>query len=476
MMTINPFALIRPLVLIAFLLILIASQLFWLRQLRHWGKSLIANQRLRRCLAAAAVTLLILLFAYNLRGLLPRAAVAWSARNPGATHLTPEAALLQAPFCWWIFGSVLSFAMVILFSVFDRLARAGLWTYRRLIYVGTGCRAPASRGTWRVDLSRFNREARRYASPDQHSPYGGRPPAGRLGRPPQQLARRRFLQRTAVAASAAPFVAGAYGLFYGRLNLETAHRQIRLRRCPKAFEGFRIAQLSDLHIGPFMSSEEIRRYVDIANRLKPDLVVLTGDYITWDPTTQGAAVEALAGLRAPFGTFGCLGNHELWTRTEDSITSLFAAQGIRILRQECVPIQVQNEALNLIGVDFQTRSRSRMRRRIIGLVNTYLEAVEELVLPGTLNILLSHNPNTFDRAAELGIDLSLAGHTHGGQVVLEFVHPDLSPGRLITPYVQGWFEKRDAQLYVNRGIGTIGIPIRLNARPEITLFELTREA
>ena len=93
---------------------------------------------------------------------------------------------------------------------------------------------------------------------------------------------------------------------------------------------------------------------------------------------------------------------------------------------------------------------------------------------GTANILLSHNPNTFDRAAELGIDLSLAGHTHGGQVTLEFVHRGLSPSRLITPYVAGWFQKPGGQLYVNRGIGTIGVPIRIGAPPEITVYELVR--
>ena len=95
-------------------------------------------------------------------------------------------------------------------------------------------------------------------------------------------------------------------------------------------------------------------------------------------------------------------------------------------------------------------------------------------LPDTANILLSHNPNTFDRAAELGIDLSLAGHTHGGQVALEYISPDLSPARLITPYVRGWFRKGGSQLYVNRGIGTIFSPVRFGSPPEITLYELNR--
>jgi uncharacterized protein len=106
---------------------------------------------------------------------------------------------------------------------------------------------------------------------------------------------------------------------------------------PKAFEGFRIAQLSDFHISPFMTADEIRRCVTITNALKADLVVLTGDYLADDPTAAAEVVQAVAGLRAPYGVFGCLGNHEIYTETEDSITRLFAAEGIRILRQERVP-------------------------------------------------------------------------------------------------------------------------------------------
>ena len=126
----------------------------------------------------------------------------------------------------------------------------------------------------------------------------------------------------------------------------------------------------------------------------------------------------------------------------------------------------------MIGVDYQTRGPFAPPHDEI--VKQYLEGVETLVLPGAVNILLSHNPNTFDRASELGIDLSLAGHTHGGQVALEYVSPDLSPARLITHYVRGWFQKGKSQLYVNRGIGTIFSPVRFGSPPEITLYELKR--
>ncbi len=338
-------------------------------------------------------------------------------RRPSATRMTWYDALIAAPFAWWAISSLLAFLIALL-----------LWPLRRA--------------------------------------------AGATGAPGAQ-GRRQFVERAAAAAVAAPFVAGAYGLLYGRLNLQVTRPRIRLAHLPKAFHGFRIAQLSDIHIGPFMSEDQIRRYVRIANGLKPDLIALTGDFVTWDPATQQAVVQALAGLRAPFGVFGCLGNHEAWSGTEDSITRMLQQVGIRILRRERVSIAASGASFNLIGVDFETRRH--MGPGSQRFVPRYLEGAESLVLPDTANILMSHNPNTFDRAAELGIGLSLAGHTHGGQLALEFVSPEIAPSRLVTPYVAGWFQKPGGQLYVNRGIGTIGVPIRVGAPPEITVYELAGE-
>jgi len=335
-------------------------------------------------------------------------------RRASPTTLTWYDALISAPWAWWVASSVVAFLLAIL-----------LWPVRRLARSTGALRSPG---------------------------------------------RRQFLERTASVVVAAPFVAGAYGLLYGRLNLEITQRRIRLARLPKAFAGFRILQLSDIHIGPFMPEDQIREYVRIANDLKPDLIALTGDFVTWDPSTQRAVVSALTSLHAPFGIFGCLGNHEAWSHTEDSITRMFQQVGIRILRGARVPVSTQGESFNLIGVDFETRRH--MAPGSEKFVRTYLEGVESLLAPDTVNILMSHNPDTFDRAAELGIDLSLAGHTHGGQVALEFVSPEIAPSRLVTPYVAGWFQKPGGQLYVNRGIGTIGVPMRIGAPPEITVYEL----
>jgi predicted MPP superfamily phosphohydrolase len=282
--------------------------------------------------------------------------------------------------------------------------------------------------------------------------------------------RRVFLERTAKVATTAPFFAGAYGLLYGRLNLETTMQKIPMPRLPAAFEGFRIAQLSDIHIGPFMPEEQIRKYVEMTNAMKPDLTVLTGDFVSFDARTQYAVVDALSGLKAPFGVFGCLGNHDAWSGVERSITELFRQRGVRILRGEAVPIRIQGEAINLIGTDFQSSRRFGPSAPVSNLLGN----IAPLIARDRVNILLSHNPDTFDRAAELGVELSMAGHTHGGQAALEFISPEIAPSRLVTPYVAGWFRKPGGQLYVNRGIGTIGVPIRIGAPPEITIYQLTR--
>jgi predicted MPP superfamily phosphohydrolase len=168
--------------------------------------------------------------------------------------------------------------------------------------------------------------------------------------------------------------------------------------------------------------------------------------------------------------WGCLGNHDAWSGVEASITELFRRAGVRMLRGENVSIVSGGESFNLIGVDFQSARRFGPSPPVQPLLGN----IEHLVDHARTNILLSHNPDTFDRAAALGIDFSLAGHTHGGQVALEFISPEIAPSRLVTPYVAGWFQQPGGQLYVNRGIGTIFIPMRIGAPPEITVYQLTR--
>jgi len=392
-------------------LVLGSSQLYWGWRGVRLARRKISSPTLRGLACAAIPTILVAMLAYTVREV---------GRRPDPVHLTLRDALLTAPFAWWIASSLVGFLLAIPFAIL------------------AGVRA----------VIRRLRGSAEIASP----------------------VRRDFLAQTTRVVTAAPFLGGAYGLLYGRLNLETVERPIRLANLPPAFHGFRIAQLSDIHIGPFMPEEQIRKFAAIANDQKPDLIVLTGDYVTFDAGTQYAVVDALAGLRAPFGVYACLGNHDAWARVEDSISSLFTARGVRMLRGANVAITMGGDWFNLIGVDFQSRHRFGPSAPVSHILGN----IEPLIARGKVNILLSHNPDTFDRAAALGIDLSMAGHTHGGQAALEFISPEIAPSRLATPYVAGLFRRPGGQLYVNRGIGTIGVPIRIGAPPEITVYKLER--
>ncbi|HEY1239236.1 MAG TPA: metallophosphoesterase [Bryobacteraceae bacterium] len=395
----------------------LGGQIYFLVRALAWARRRIRSRARRIAADIFGVFVYFIYFGLNL----------WGGRErPEMPYMTPWDALVVAPFRWWIFSSTIAFMVVLV-----------IWMIRgaaRLVRAGVRRPEAASAGP----------------------------------------SRRQFLEATATTAIAAPFVAGAYGLLYGRLNLETVHRPISFPNLPKAFHGFRIAQLSDIHIGPFMDEEEIRKYVRIANSLKPDLIVLTGDYLTFDPSPERAVVSALSGLRAPYGVFGCLGNHDVWARAEDSLTERFGQAGVKILRQEHAAIRNAGERLNLIGIDYANSRHISVGAGHMDALQ--LEGMAQLMEKDAVNILLSHNPETFDRAAELGIDLSLAGHTHGGQLALEFISPEIAPSRLVTPYVAGWFQKAGGQLYVNRGIGTIAAPMRVGAPPELTVFELVRPA
>ena len=422
------------LILLALLLIFVASQIFWVGRAVAFGERLLRGRVCRRRVAIGVVLAYLFVVVYSFPNTLGQG----HTFRAGYDRL-PNI-VVEAVFWWWFVGSVLAFAVVVALGTVDRAARVATWVHRK---AGQSMKGRAA--------------AANSAAAD-----------------PVSSGRRHLLQQTAVLLSAAPFVAAGYGLLYERLDVEVVRRRIRLARLPKAFEGFRIAQLSDMHISPFSTADYIRRCVAIANGLEPDLIALTGDYIRWDPEQQGEVVRALAGLRAPFGVFGCLGNHEMESGTEESITRLFTAQSIHILRQARVPIERGGETLNLIGVDEPHGGGTEAEWR--GDLDRKLQKIKELVMPETVNILLAHGdfPGMFDRVADLGIDLMLAGHTHGGQLSLDSVHRGLNLSRLIFGYSSGWYEKNGAQLYVNRGIGTTGFPIRLGARPEITVLELRR--
>jgi hypothetical protein len=284
-------------------------------------------------------------------------------------------------------------------------------------------------------------------------------------------ARRTFFRYAAYAAGCLPMFAGIYGFAAERFRYRIENVEVPIAGLPPELAGLRIVQLSDIHRGEFMPASELRRAVDMANRLHADLAVVTGDLVTDGHDPMEECVSELSRLQAPLGVWGCNGNHEIYAEAEELAQELYGRHGMRLLRQESAELQWQGARFNLIGVDYQ-RDRTRTGQRV-----PMLREIEPLVRSDMPNILLSHNPNSFPRAAQLGIEVSLAGHTHGGQVRVEIVDHDWSPARIMTHFTAGLYRLplgsgRSAFLYVNRGLGTLGVPVRLGAPPEITLLTL----
>lgn len=242
--------------------------------------------------------------------------------------------------------------------------------------------------------------------------------------------------------------------------LSIEHERIHLNRLPKAFDGFRVVQLSDIHHGPYSSRDQIERAVDTANRLQPDIIALTGDYISKERHYAAPCAEMLGRLKAKYGVYAVLGNHDHWTDAA-LITDLFRAEGITVLINEGMHFEKNGASIWLAGVD----------DTMVGLEDL------SLALAGArddeMKLLLAHNPIILRRAARASVDLVLSGHTHGGQVAIRGERSTVRGAR--KRLLKGHGRLSNTQIYVNRGLGTVVLPIRYGCPPEISLLELRSE-
>jgi hypothetical protein len=276
------------------------------------------------------------------------------------------------------------------------------------------------------------------------------------------LARRRFFQTASAAVFAAPPLALGYGVFLQRHQLSLREHSVQIPGLPHDLDGLRLVQLTDIHLSPFLSRAELERAIDMANETRAHVALVTGDLITTNRDPLDDCLNSLARLRADAGIYGCLGNHEIYARAEDYTEREGARRGLRFLRSAAAPLRFGNASLNLVGVDYQA------------LHSPYLLGAEKLVVPGALNIMLSHNPDVFPVAARQGYALTISGHTHGGQIRVEVLNADLNPAHFYTPYIDGIYRRGPASIFVSRGIGTIAIPARIGAPPEVSLVRLCR--
>jgi uncharacterized protein len=279
------------------------------------------------------------------------------------------------------------------------------------------------------------------------------------------VGRRRLLMGAASQVLvAAPVAVLGYGTFIERLDFRVREVELPVAGLPADLEGLRLVQVSDIHLSAFLGESDLARVVDAANGLRAHVALVTGDLISTRGDPLDACIRQVARLKSDAGVFGCLGNHERYARAESYTTEAGARAGMVFLRGVARQLRFGGATLNLAGVDFQSAARK----------GGYLKGLGHLATPGATNVLLSHNPDVLPVAARLGYDAMLSGHTHGGQVTLEILDRSLNPASFFTPYVYGPYRVGRTAAYVTRGIGTIGIPTRIGAPPEIALVRLRK--
>ena len=238
-------------------------------------------------------------------------------------------------------------------------------------------------------------------------------------------------------------------------SLSVEQVQITLPRLPKKLDGFRVLHLSDTHHSPFTGLEHISRAVAIANQLNPDLVALTGDYVSHEAQYIAPVAKVLGELKAAHGVYACLGNHDHWT-DPDAMTHHLEQNGVRVLVNAGLRLESAVAPFWLCGVD----------DHMVG--KTDLPAALKGAFPDEFKLLLAHNPVIFRRAARAGVDLTLSGHTHGGQVRVREADQRLIRRRRTA----GLHRIKQSHIYITRGIGTVVLPIRFQCPPEISVLDL----
>jgi len=270
--------------------------------------------------------------------------------------------------------------------------------------------------------------------------------------------------------------AAGLALYPGEIErhwIDVSRFDVQLRNLPASFEGLHVVQLSDIHLDEFTEPFFLRQAIHTINRMRPDVVVLTGDYVTFELSTREYAVHSAGHCAEILSELDCkqryavLGNHD-FLLGEKVVSSALTERGIPVLKNMYLPIERSGDRIWLAGLDDPLLGYPDLDAAVPRSIRN---------VPDEPVILLCHEPDYADRIlahpAGKAVDLMLSGHTHGGQVRIPFMRGmHLPPGG--RKYVEGWFQLGGMQLHVNRGLGTVGVPFRFNCPPEITSMKLRR--
>jgi len=284
-----------------------------------------------------------------------------------------------------------------------------------------------------------------------------------------ELGRRSFLRKATLGGLGVLAVAGGAGVTQAYGDPEISRLDLRFQDLPEGFDGFRILHLSDLHAGPLASLELLKRWRFLAERERADILIITGDFVDSLPEELDIFEEAFRDFSAPLGRFAVLGNHDFFT---DPVPIWWGLQkmGIQCLENQHAVIERDGSRMAIFGIQDPMATYGRFRGVRFGPGPRPMDAAARIP-PGLWRLCLSHRPNLWYMTRKVGARLTLSGHTHGGQINLI---PGISSAKLLTPYVAGLYRNREDMLFVNRGLGVVGLPMRIGAPPEIAVITLRR--
>jgi hypothetical protein len=278
--------------------------------------------------------------------------------------------------------------------------------------------------------------------------------------------RRAFLRQGLTGLTLASFGGAAYGVLAGKSGFDFTRMRFVLPGLPEAFEGFTIGMVSDVHSSAFMTKEDMDGYVRALLGVNADMIVIPGDFVNSMTEEVYPFAESFSALHAPFGVYGVMGNHDYFAQDPARVAREVDGCGVKILLNDNVLLRRNGSMLTLAGLDDVGRGDKAQE---------FMESALRNSPPGVPRILLCHRPYFMKEAVRNGVDLMLSGHTHGGQVVFGKIGDvTITPARLVSPYVWGEYRLGPTQMFVSRGIGTVGIPMRINCPPEIAIITLTR--
>ncbi len=288
------------------------------------------------------------------------------------------------------------------------------------------------------------------------------------------LSRRQFVKYATFAVSTYAFAGAAYGVLK-RDAYQIDYKDIKIENLPAELKGLTITLFSDIHAGEYMNEKEMRGYSDVVNDLHSDLIIIPGDFVNSLSEDSKSVAAAFRGLHARYGVYGSLGNHDYFQNPDMVADVLNGESPIQVLRNDHRKINIKGHDLFIVGLEDTRSSGTSMDNIVLKYFDDVSAGLNqnEATYKNSPKILLCHKPYGFDNIAQRDVDLVLSGHTHGGQVVpFKFDKVNISFASLVSKYIEGLYKIGRVNMYVSRGIGCVGLPIRINCPPEITKITL----